>query len=73
MAFVGMARSASLSPESAPTPSGAPLTVMLSGCVLRGDLVCDPVRMIRKLIRPIYVDLGILPAANVVMQDGVGS
>jgi hypothetical protein len=27
---------------------------------------------IRKLIRPIYVDLGILPAANTAIQDGVG-
>jgi hypothetical protein len=28
--------------------------------------------MIRKLIRPIYVDLGILPAANAVIRDSVG-
>ena len=47
---------------------------MLSGvcCVAGAVWFATQMRTIRKLIRPIYVDLGILPAANAVMQDSVG-
>jgi hypothetical protein len=47
---------------------------MLSGaCCLAGAIwFATQVGVIRKLIRPIYVDLGILPASNAVIRDSVG-
>ena len=75
VAFVGMAPFGSLLAGVLANAIGAPLTVMLSGvCCLAGAMwFATRLRAIRKLIRPIYVDLGILPAVNAVMQDGVGS
>jgi MFS family permease len=75
MAFVGMAPFGSLLAGVLANAIGAPRTVMLSGacCVAGAAWFATQMPVIRKLIRPIYVDLGILPAANVVMQDGVGS
>ncbi len=75
MAFVGMAPFGSLLAGVLANAIGAPRTVMLSGvcCVLGAAWFATQMPAIRKLIRPIYVDLGILPAANAVMQDGVGS
>jgi len=74
MAFVGMAPFGSLLAGISAHAMGAPLTVMLSGaCCLAGAIwFATQVRAIRKLIRPIYVDLGILPAANAVIRDSVG-
>ncbi len=74
MAFVGMAPFGSLLAGVSAHAIGAPLTVMLSGaCCLAGAIwFATQVRTIRKLIRPIYVDLGILPAANAVIRDSVG-
>jgi MFS family permease len=74
MAFVGMAPFGSLLAGISAHAVGAPLTVMLSGaCCLAGAIwFATQVRAIRKLIRPIYVDLGILPAANAVIRDSVG-
>jgi MFS family permease len=75
MAFVGMAPFGSLLAGVLANAIGAPRTVMLSGvcCVTGAAWFATQMRAIRKLIRPIYVDLGILPAANAVMQDSVGS
>ncbi len=74
MAFVGMAPFGSLLAGISAHAIGAPLTVMLSGaCCLAGAIwFATQVRAIRQLIRPIYIDLGILPSANAVIRDSVG-
>jgi len=74
MAFVGMAPFGSLLAGVLADAIGAPRTVMLSGgcCVAGAVWFATQMAAIRKLIRPIYVDLGILPAANAAIQDGVG-
>jgi hypothetical protein len=53
---------------------GAPRTVMLSGacCVAGAAWFAAQLKTIRKLIRPIYMDLGILPPVNAVIEDSVG-
>jgi MFS family permease len=75
MAFVGMAPFGSLLAGVLAHAIGAPLTVILSGvcCVAGAAWFFTQLATIRRLIRPIYVDLGILPAANAVLQDSVGS
>jgi MFS family permease len=75
MAFVGMAPFGSLLAGVVAHAIGAPLTVILSGvcCVAGAAWFATQLRVIRKLIRPIYVDLGILPAVSAAVQDGVGS
>lgn len=74
MAFVGMAPFGSLLAGVLAHAIGAPLTVMLSGvcCVAGAIWFATQVRTIRKLIRPIYVDLRILPAAPAVIRESVG-
>lgn len=74
MAFVGMAPFGSLLAGVLAHAIGAPRTVMLSGvcCVAGAAWFATQVPAIQKVIRPIYVDLGILPAVNAVIQDGVG-
>jgi len=74
MAFVGMAPFGSLLAGVLADAIGAPYTVMLSGvcCVAGAVWFATQMAAIRKLIRPIYVDLGILPAANAAIQDDVG-
>jgi MFS family permease len=74
MAFVGMAPFGSLLAGVLAHAIGAPRTVMLSGvfCVAGAAWFARQLTAIRKLIRPIYVDLGILPAVNAAIQDGVG-
>jgi hypothetical protein len=49
--------------------------VMLSGaCCIAGAIwFATRLPQIRKLIRPIYRDLGILPPVNAVIQDSVAS
>jgi MFS family permease len=75
MAFVGMAPFGSLLAGSLAHAIGAPRTVMLSGaCCIAGAMwFATRLRRIRKLIRPIYTDLGILPVppVNAVIQDSV--
>jgi MFS family permease len=75
MAFVGMAPFGSLLAGVLAHAIGAPFTVMLSGvcCVAGAGWFFTQMATIRRLIRPIYIDLGILPAANAVLQDSVGS
>jgi MFS family permease len=73
MAFVGMAPFGSLLAGSLANLIGAPKTVMLTGtcCVIGAIWFASNLRMIRRLIRPIYADLGILPPADTVIQDSV--
>jgi MFS family permease len=74
MAFVGMAPFGSLLAGGLAHVIGAPRTVMLSGvcCLVGSAWFVTQMPTIRRLIRPIYVDLGILPAVDAAMQDGVG-
>jgi MFS family permease len=74
VAFVGMAPFGSLFAGTLAHAIGAPRTVMLSGaCCIAGAIwFSTQLKTIRKLIRPIYVDLGILPPVNAVMQEGIG-
>jgi len=75
VAFVGMAPFGSLLAGALAHAVGAPRTVMLSGaCCIAGAIwFATRLKSIRKLIRPIYVNLGILPGpVNAVIQDSVG-
>jgi MFS family permease len=74
VAFVGMAPFGSLLAGTLAHAIGAPRTVMLSGacCVAGAAWFAAQLKTIRKLIRPIYMDLGILPPVNAVIQDSVG-
>ncbi|HEX3353524.1 MAG TPA: MFS transporter [Terriglobales bacterium] len=74
VAFVGMAPFGSLLAGALAHAIGAPRTVMLSGicCLLGAAWFATRLKTIRKLIRPIYMDLGILPPVNAVIQDSVG-
>ena len=73
MAFVGMAPFGSLLAGSLAHAIGAPRTVMLSGacCIVGSIWFAGRLPQIRKLIRPIYRDLGILPPVNAIIQDSV--
>jgi MFS family permease len=75
VAFVGMAPFGSLLAGTLAHAMGAPRTVMLSGacCIASAIWFATRLPQIRKLIRPIYRDLGILPPVNAVMQDSVAS
>jgi MFS family permease len=75
MAFVGMAPFGSLLAGGMAHAIDAPRTVMLSGvcCVAGAAWFVTQMPTIRRLIRPIYVDLGILPAVDAAMQDGIGT
>jgi hypothetical protein len=74
VAFVGMAPFGSLFAGALAHSVGAPLTVILSGtcCIAGAVWFATRLQTIRKLIRPIYMDLGILPPVNAVIQDSVG-
>ena len=73
VAFVGMAPFGSLLAGTLAHAIGAPRTVMLSGaCCIAGAIwFAGRLPQIRKLIRPIYRDLGILPPVNAIIQDSV--
>jgi MFS family permease len=76
VAFVGMAPFGSLLAGAMAHAIGAPQTVMISGaCCIAGAIwFASRLKSIRKLIRPIYVELGILPSppVNAIVQDSVG-
>src|SRR6202050_4466658 len=74
VAFVGMAPFGSLLAGTLAHAIGAPRTVMVSGACATVGAAWFASRLpdIRKLIRPIYRDLGILPPVNAVIQDSVG-
>jgi MFS family permease len=74
VAFMGTAPFGSLLAGAAAREIGAPLTVILSGacCILGAAWFATQLTSIRELMRPIYMNLGILPPVNAVIQDGVG-
>jgi MFS family permease len=75
-AFVGMAPFGSLLAGTLAHAIGAAKTVMVSGvCCLAGAFwFFTRLKAVRKVIRPIYVDLGIVPPeVNAVLQDGGGN
>jgi MFS family permease len=63
MAFTGMAPFGSLLAGSAAHYLGAPATVVLGGsfCVLGAAWFHSQLKGIRALLRPVYIELGILP------------
>jgi MFS family permease len=75
VAFVGMAPFGSLFAGAMAHAIGAPRTVIISGiCCLAGAAwFATRLPAIRKLIRPIYTDLGILPPNTTVIQDSLGT
>jgi MFS family permease len=75
MAFVGMAPFGSLLAGGLAHWVGAPVTLMITGafCIVGAGWFATQLRKIRVHIRPIYRDLGILPAeVAAVMADGGG-
>jgi MFS family permease len=74
-AFVGMAPFGSLLAGTLASAIGAPKTVMVSGvcCVAGAIWFLTQRKAVRKVIRPIYVDLGIVPPeVPAILQDGGG-
>jgi MFS family permease len=72
MAFVGMTPFGSLLAGALADKMGAPLTLIISGlcCVAGAVWFATRLKYIRALIRPIYIDLGILPSeATAVIED----
>jgi MFS family permease len=70
VAFLGMAPLGSLMAGSLASRIGAPATVRLGGacCVLGGILFARQLPKIRQIVRPIYTQMGILPAAATAIQ-----
>jgi MFS family permease len=66
MAFMGMAPFGSLLAGSMAHAVGAPLTVMMNGAVvvLGAALFATRLPELRRQIRPIYQEMGIIPAAT---------
>ncbi|MGB6834746.1 MAG: MFS transporter, partial [Candidatus Acidiferrum sp.] len=75
-AFVGMAPFGSLLAGTLAHAIGATKTVMVSGvcCLVGAVWFFTQLKAVRRVIRPIYVDLGIMPPdVNAVLQDGGGN
>jgi MFS family permease len=74
MAFVGMAPFGSLLAGGLAHVLGAPRAVMITGgcCVLGAIWYAFELPAVRKVMRPIYVEMGILPQ-EVVVEESVGS
>jgi MFS family permease len=73
-AFVGMAPFGSLLAGGLAHLIGAPFTIIFSGifCLAGAAWFTTQRPAIRKFLRPIYTDLGILPPVNAVIQDSLG-
>ena len=72
MAFVGMTPFGSLLAGAAADKMGAPLTLIINGlcCIAGAVWFATRLTYIRALIRPIYIDLGILPSeVTAVIED----
>jgi MFS family permease len=71
MAFLGMAPIGSLLAGSLASKIGTPTTILISGiaCILGALLFSKQLPAIRKLIRPIYVKLGIIPEVSVGIES----
>ncbi|HTD57049.1 MAG TPA: MFS transporter, partial [Silvibacterium sp.] len=74
-AFVGMAPFGSLLAGALAHWIGAPLTVMLTGacCILGAAWFWSQRSAIREVIRPIYVELGIIPAPPELVEEQAGN
>lgn len=70
-AFVGMAPFGSLLAGGLAHWIGAPRTVMLTGscCIVGAALFTSRMKMIRAQMRPVYVELGIVPSEEVEMVE----
>jgi MFS family permease len=70
MAFVGMAPFGSLLAGTMASAVGAPWTVIMNGAavVLGAAWFATRLRAVRHAIRPIYQEMGILPAREVIQQ-----
>ena len=70
MAFMGMAPFGSLLAGSLAHAMGAPMTVMVNGCVVLLGAAWFSTRLpaVRRTIRPIYQEMGILPADDALPQ-----
>jgi MFS family permease len=75
MAFVGMAPFGSLLAGALAHAIGAPHTVIVSGaaCILGALWFWSRLTMIRREMRPIYERLGIVPHANLVIEESTES
>lgn len=76
VALVGMAPFGGLLAGTVANKIGAPRTVMVSGvaCLLGALWFLTQITAVRKVMRPIYVNLGIVPAeVDAVLQDGGGN
>jgi predicted MFS family arabinose efflux permease len=76
VALVGMAPFGALLAGTLANAIGAPRTVMVSGiCCLAGAIwFLTQIKAVRKVMRPIYVNLGIVPPeVDAVLQDGAGN
>jgi MFS family permease len=73
MAFVGMAPFGSLLAGALAHAFGAPATVMVSGvaCILGGVWFWSILPRLRKQMRPIYEQLGIVPQSSA-LAEGAG-
>jgi MFS family permease len=74
MAFVGMAPFGSLLAGGLAHWLGAPRTVMITGSIVvaGGIWFATRLKMFRKMIRPIYEEMGILPARPAVVLEETG-
>jgi MFS family permease len=70
MAFMGMAPFGSLLAGSMANAVGAPTTVMMNGVVVLAGAVWFATRLpgVRRQIRPIYQEMGIIPAEEGIQQ-----
>lgn len=71
MAFMGMAPFGSLMAGTVAAKVGAPATLTFSGlcCIVGALLFAMKLPAIRRLVRPIYVELGIIPEIAASMQN----
>jgi len=71
MAFMGIAPFGSLVAGSVASTIGAPLTLMMGGglCILGAVIFISSLPALRKLLRPIYVRMGILPEITAGIQS----
>ena len=72
MAFVGMTPFGSLLAGAMAHAIGAPITIAINGicCIAGAAWLSTRLKYIRSLIRPIYIDLGILPSeVSAVIKD----
>jgi MFS family permease len=71
MSFVGMAPFGSLLAGAVASKIGAPDTLLISGicCILGALWFGSHLKTLRKLVRPIYVELGIIPELAIGIQS----